>query len=197
MRLTIIRDDNAVYVDGRSLTVDCSSLPENVSVVQWNGTSGHVEYDAHLAMMPTPLENIDAYASLITAWQAAADAIDNPAPVPPDINSVAAERTRRLALGFNYDFGDGRGVHHIGTTAADMAGWKEVTDFANAAVNLSQPNTQISIATNTGPVTVTALEWQSILVAAALARQPLWAASFVLQAMSPIPEDYTNDSYWT
>ena len=33
---------------------------------------------------------------------------------------VAAERDRRLALGFNYDFGDSRGVHRIGTTLADI-----------------------------------------------------------------------------
>jgi hypothetical protein len=35
-----------------------------------------------------------------------------------------------------------------------------------------------------------------VLVAAAQFRQPLWAASFVLQAMSPIPADYANDKYW-
>lgn len=116
---------------------------------------------------------------------------------PPTAESVAKERSRRLALGFDYNFGGARGTHHIGTTPDDMEGWKEVTDFASAALNLSQPNTEIQIATNTGDVAITALEWQLVLVAAAQFRQPLWAASFALQAMDPIPADYTADSYWT
>src|SRR5690606_41968408 len=40
---------------------------------------------------------------------------------------VVAERDRRLAMGFDYDFQDERGVHRISTTPADMAGWDEVT----------------------------------------------------------------------
>ena len=31
----------------------------------------------------------------------------------PKASDVIAERERRLALGFDYDFGDERGVHHI------------------------------------------------------------------------------------
>jgi hypothetical protein len=42
------------------------------------------------------------------------------------VADVVAERARRLALGFLYDFGDARGVHHIGTTLDDMNGWDEV-----------------------------------------------------------------------
>ncbi len=33
-------------------------------------------------------------------------------PVPPTPADVIAERERRPALGFDYDFGDARGVHH-------------------------------------------------------------------------------------
>lgn len=109
---------------------------------------------------------------------------------------VIAERKRRLALGFDYDFGDDRGVHRIGTTEADLKGWDEVTDIASADIALGNGSTAISIATDTGPCTVTALEWQSILVAAGAFRQPIWAASFALQAMDPIPADFTDDSYW-
>lgn len=122
---------------------------------------------------------------------------DDPPPPPPTVFDVAAERERRLAGGYDYDFGDSRGVHRIGTTKADLEGWKEVTDLASAAMNLSRPNAPIDIVTETGPVQITALEWQSILFAAAAFRQPIWAASFVLQAMTPIPADYQNDEYWT
>jgi hypothetical protein len=116
-------------------------------------------------------------------------------PITPQ--DVWAERDRRLALGFDYDFGDERGVHHIGTTKADLEGWDEVTELASAAIALGQPSAQVAIATNTGACIVTAMEWQSILIAAGQARQPIWAASFALQAMDPIPADFENDAYWT
>ena len=112
------------------------------------------------------------------------------------VDDVAAERERRLALGFDYDFGDERGVHRIATTDADMRGWDEVTKWAHAAIALGDPDATMHILTETGPCVVTAQEWQSVLMAATAARQPLWAASFVLQAMDPIPSDYTNDAYW-
>jgi hypothetical protein len=112
-----------------------------------------------------------------------------------DPEFVVRERARRLAMGFDYDFGDGRGVHRIGQTAADLAGWSEVTTAAQTAINLGS-TTPIGIVTDTGPVAVTPLEWQSILAAATAYRQPIWAASFALQAMLPIPTDFADDSYW-
>ena len=110
--------------------------------------------------------------------------------------AIIEERTRRLALGFDYDFGDERGVHRIGTGPADQLGWSEVTTLSNALIALGDTATAITAVTDTGPVEITALEWQSILVAAGQFRQPIWAASFVLQAMELIPADYTNDQYW-
>lgn len=116
---------------------------------------------------------------------------------PPSIDDVVVERNRRLALGFEYDFEDERGIHVIGTTEDDMKGWDEVSKASSAFISIGQPDAELNIVTNTGSVTVTALEFQNILVAAALARQPLWAASFALQDMNPIPDDYTSDSYWS
>jgi len=113
------------------------------------------------------------------------------------VESVIAERDRRLASGFDFDFGGARGVHRIGTTPADMVGWNEVTTAAQAALNLGLGANSINIITDTGPVTVTALEWQSVLAAAAQHRQPIWAASFALQSMSPIPANFADDAYWT
>ncbi|MBM1814534.1 hypothetical protein [Pseudosulfitobacter pseudonitzschiae] len=120
--------------------------------------------------------------------------VDLPAPTSSDI---IAEREKRLAAGFDYDFGDARGVHHIGTTADDMQGWDEVTMGANAAIALGSGSSAFSIVTETGPVEVTALEWQSILLAATAFRQPIWSASFALQAMDPTPSDYTDNTHWT
>ncbi len=110
--------------------------------------------------------------------------------------SVTAERTRRLALGFNYNFGDNRGTHHIGTTEQDMKGWDEVTAACQAAIALGQSDMNFSLVTNTGPVVVTASEWQQILLYAAQQRQPIWAASFALQAQEIIPADFAADGHW-
>lgn len=115
----------------------------------------------------------------------------------PNADDVIAERDRRLQLGFEYDFADERGKHHIGTSEAAMRRWMdEVTPLAQAFINANQPGGQIYIATNTGQVTVTASEWQLILIASASFRQPLYQASFALQAMNPIPGDYKDDKYW-
>lgn len=114
---------------------------------------------------------------------------------PPSVADVISERDRRLALGFDFDFSDERGVHRIGTTRADMAGWDEVTTIAQVR-SLRGNETPISIVTDTGPVQVSPSEWLDILEAAEAARQPIWQASFVLQAMDPIPEDYAADHHW-
>lgn len=116
---------------------------------------------------------------------------------PVTIDMVAAERERRLELGFDHDFGDARGTHHFATTKADMDGWDEVTKIAQALINGGQPTQTINILTATGAATVTAAEWQTVLLAAGVSRQPPWQASFTLQAMDPIPADFTDDSYWT
>lgn len=116
---------------------------------------------------------------------------------PPSAADVIAERERRLALGFDYDFGGERGTHRIGTTADDIRKWMdEVSPLSQAYLNLGQPEGMINIDTDTGPISITAIEWQQILLAAAAWRQPLYNASFALQAMNPIPADFADDAYW-
>ena len=112
------------------------------------------------------------------------------------VEDVIAERDSRLALGFDYDFGDERGVHRIGTTVEDKIGWSEVKDLADALIAVGDFETSIKIITNTGPVEVKALEWMNIILAASNFRQPVWQASFVLQTMSPIPQNFRDDSFW-
>jgi hypothetical protein len=123
-----------------------------------------------------------------------------PHPKPEDVPAISSgqvntERDRRLALGFDYDFGDKRGVHHIGMTSRDLAGWDEVTKFAQALLNTGDEAGTITILTDTGPAEVTAAEWQQVMLAAAAMRQPIWAASFVLAAIEPIPADYRDDKH--
>lgn len=112
----------------------------------------------------------------------------------PTAEMVAAERKRRLAIGFDYDFGDQRGVHRIGTTEADLKGWGEVSTYAGALLDSGDTTTRIAIATDTGACEVTAAEWRAVEIAAAQFRQPIWARSFVL--MQTLPMDYTADAHW-
>ena len=44
MRVTIIADDNIVYVEEQPLKVDLIGLDENIHAVQWYGTVGEIEY---------------------------------------------------------------------------------------------------------------------------------------------------------
>ncbi|RUP39336.1 MAG: hypothetical protein EKK63_10070 [Acinetobacter sp.] len=111
------------------------------------------------------------------------------------VADIVAERDRRLALGFDYDFGDDRGVHRIGTTPQDWIGWSAVTTLANALI-ATDGTASITISTDSGVALVTALEWQQVLLSGGAIQQPIWLASFALAAMSPIPNDYENDSYW-
>lgn len=159
---------------------------------------------------PNPDCTIPADATAITAeqrgefmshpsarrWDGSAVVPYEPPARPASAADIVEERSRRLALGFDYDFGDARGVHRIGTAAADQLGWNEVTTLSNALIALGDTTTTITAVTDTGPVEITALEWQSILVAAGQFRQPIWAASFALQAADPIPADFAADHYW-
>lgn len=44
MRVTIIKHDNAVAIDGVRYRVDTRTMPVNVAVVQWDGIAGEIEY---------------------------------------------------------------------------------------------------------------------------------------------------------
>jgi len=146
-------------------------------------------FDARHQRLVGPVEVIEQ-AQVVRRWSVEA------IPHAEMADRVAQERERRLATGFAYDFGDVRGVHRIGTTEQDMVGWNEVTSVAQAAISAGAPSMEIEIITNTGPATITALEWQSILLSAGAARQPIWAASFAIQALDPIPADYADNARW-
>lgn len=88
MRLTIIREDNKVVVDGEAHTVDCSSLSADVHAVHWssNGISqgGEVEYSVtrceHCGARSKKgnelISDVAAYQSLMDAWKVAKTAAD-------------------------------------------------------------------------------------------------------------------------
>lgn len=69
MRVTIIRDDEVVGVDGIFRKVDLSSLPPGIRAVQLNGASGHIEYDEGAN---TALDNLTDFLPFIDLWNEAA-----------------------------------------------------------------------------------------------------------------------------
>lgn len=83
MKLTINRSDNVVIVDGRRLDIDCSGLPNNISAVQFDGERGEIEFfpDQDGDYAPNQvITSTEQFSGVITAWQSAANAIDNPPP---------------------------------------------------------------------------------------------------------------------
>lgn len=165
-------------------------------VQSWGGTWGQCPGIPDPVFLPNgytvynPQLNQEMYGYKLIPW-----VMEQPALTAAD---VIVERSRRLAVGFDYDFGSPGtpDVQHIGTTDSDMAGWNEVTTWANSQVALGDTTSTVTILTDTGTATVTALQWMAVLNAASAFRQPIWQASFVLQNMNPIPADYTDDKWW-
>lgn len=79
MRVTIIRDDDAVNIDGERQTVDCSSLPTDFHALQWDGFAGEVEYGAvlcgHCGMRSKKpnmtISDLAPYQKFLDGWHAA------------------------------------------------------------------------------------------------------------------------------
>jgi len=67
MHLTIIKEDNMVYVDKMAKNVDCSDLPEDFHALQWNGKSGWVEFVDNYKS-PENINDITAYQQYIDKW---------------------------------------------------------------------------------------------------------------------------------
>ena len=74
MKLTIIKDDGAVYKDSVSYSdLSLPTVPSDVHALQWNDTVGHIEFvdnvKANEAITELPSWANDA----LTAWQTAYD----------------------------------------------------------------------------------------------------------------------------
>lgn len=98
MRVTIIKSDNAVIVDGERHTVDCSGLPADFHALQWDGTQGEVEYQVtrceHCSARSKKgnaiITELEPYNALLDAWRFANLAAKEQAKAEVDI---AAEAT--------------------------------------------------------------------------------------------------------
>ena len=91
MRVTIIRDDGVVGIGGIFRPVDLSALPAGIRAVQWNGVSGHIEYDE---AANTLLDSIADFQSFIHLWAAA----EPQAIVPIPVGQSAAGQMKAAAI---------------------------------------------------------------------------------------------------
>jgi len=90
MRVTIVKEDNVVLVDGEALNFDLSTitLPENFWALQWNGSSGHIEYNNPM-IQNDEITSLPDWANVcVTKWQTRQAEIEAEA---------AAEEAARLA----------------------------------------------------------------------------------------------------
>lgn len=71
MKISAIREDNTVYVDGAARTVTWSTqMPDGWRAIQWDGTTGHIEFDD--ARVNQPLTNPALPLLAKAAWDAGA-----------------------------------------------------------------------------------------------------------------------------
>lgn len=135
MRVTIIRDDNIVTVDGRSLTVNLSDMPE-IHAVQWYGESGHVEKQGH---PNEKITSLSAYQTWISRWNTVAEEID--AYIPPSESIVPASVSRfqaRAALAQAGLFST-VDTHMSGLPADNIQrlAWQDATEFLRGSATVA------------------------------------------------------------
>ncbi len=108
MQVTIIKPDNYIVVNGRgTMSVDLSSMPDGVRVVQWHDGKGEIELTEVGSItgreypVNQAITDIALYQPLIDAAIAAFDLEDNPPPPPPPTSEellAAANAAKERAL---------------------------------------------------------------------------------------------------
>lgn len=93
MRITVVRDDSVVGIDGVFRVVDLSAtMPEGVRAMQWIETSGYAEHDDS-TQPNTPIDSIDVFQPFIDLWEAAA-------PPAPTSEEMIADAKARIDSGY-------------------------------------------------------------------------------------------------
>ena len=75
-KVTIIRADNTVQIEGKAHWVDCSALPAYVRVIQWDEGKGEMEFvndgrDTKSFMPNLPFTDFDRIKFLVDGWDEA------------------------------------------------------------------------------------------------------------------------------
>lgn len=184
MKVTIVRPDNTIIVDGVARTVDCSVLPSAHRVIQWLGESGWIEFEQtpgtdHLANMP--LASFEAYQEFVDAWE---DAGLPPVPTLPEAiaakdAAIEAEFKARAAATILHTVG---GVEHPwhadGEAVTNIMG---VVVMINSGVPVPNPRPWTPVGSHTS-VDITHAELIGLGAAIAARKDILHAAKKAKQA---------------
>lgn len=139
MRLTIIRDDGVVGIDGVFKKVDLSSLSAGIRVVQWDGESGHIEF-YNPASPNLEIGNITQFQGLVDAWNLPPQ-LPN-LPEPPKAVLIAAAHAR-----INADYDAAIAAITVGYPVSEQASWPKQENEARAwTANNSAPTPWIDAA---------------------------------------------------
>lgn len=101
MRLTIIVPDQTAGIDGEFRKLDLSGLDPTIRAVQWDGSTGHIEFNNGKANQT--INNVDSFTQVVNAWNALS-------PKPPTLTELKAEKVEQInaardaeeAAGFSY-----------------------------------------------------------------------------------------------
>lgn len=162
MKLTIIKDDGVVGVDGEFRQVDLSTMPEGVRVIQWDGQQGESEYyDSSISN--TRIDTIDALQSFIDLWTAAAPP---PLPEPTTEERIASTHSR-----INATYEQAVNALTSGYPQTEIASWPKQETEARALLADATPSTWItSAAAERG---ISAEDLAALIIANADALAPL------------------------
>lgn len=72
-RMTIIKEDNMVGIDGKFFQIDCSALPSNFHALQWyeDDNYGEIEWSGKPTRpRNTPISSLQDYQEYIDKWNA-------------------------------------------------------------------------------------------------------------------------------
>lgn len=92
MRLTIIVPDSVAAVNGEFRKLNLTGLDPTIHAVQWDGAVGHIEFNDGKANQI--INNIDSFAQVVSAW----DALTPPAPLPPTLSELKADKSKQINL---------------------------------------------------------------------------------------------------
>lgn len=105
MRLTIIRDDSHVGIDGEFRELNLTSLDPNISAVQWDGVKGHIEY---YNSPNSPITSVENFSNIVQAWYNL-----TPPPVPPE-TLEESKVTQKALINSARDTEESNGFEYLG-----------------------------------------------------------------------------------
>ena len=149
MRITIIKDDGVVGIDGVFRNIDLSSLAPEIRAVQWSDDNGHVEFYGDLANVS--ITDLSPYQQYIDDWRNVPEQF----PQLPELDPrelMVVSRFQALAAMFNFGILPQVEAYFSNGSTSDIEklAWKNAVEFyrlsplvVNSGVALGLNDTQL------------------------------------------------------